>query len=94
MLYNTNNVPIEASHITAVAEIGTDKVYIIRFPMFHLVKHRHQLIIEPKLPDKVFKKYTEAKKTEPTSTFGLTADENIDIATFVAENKPFKATIN
>lgn len=72
---------------------GTDKVYIIHFPMFHLEKHRHQLIIEVKLDDAAMKEYKTQKAKNPTATFKLHTLEDIALAPMVAGKKPFKASI-
>lgn len=61
--------------------------------MFHLEKHRHQLIIEVRLPNEAMKAYVQAKKAEPAATFELTTVEDIDLASLVKEKKPFSAKI-
>ncbi|KAL8819057.1 MAG: hypothetical protein Q9191_007816, partial [Dirinaria sp. TL-2023a] len=72
---------------------GTDKVFIIHFPMFYLEKHRHQLIIEIKLSDVAMKEYAEAKKTDPTATFILKSVEDIALGPLVSSKNSFKAVI-
>lgn len=72
---------------------GTDQVYILHFPMFHLEKHRHQLIIQIGLPDDVHKTYSEAKTKDSQRTFVLTTTENLDLASLVSQQKRFKASI-
>ena len=72
---------------------GTDKVFIIHFPMFHLEKHRHQLIIEVELSHDAKKAYTEGKKADPTATFVLKTAEDVALGPLVSETKSFKATI-
>ena len=61
---------------------GTDKVYIILFPMFHMEKDRHQLIIEVTLPPEVMKTYLD-KKQDKSARFVLTTTEDINVATLV-----------
>ena len=63
--------------------------------MFHLEKHRHQLIIEVKLPDAAMAKYKEEKKADPTSSaiFTLETEEDLALAELVSDKKPFKASI-
>ena len=61
--------------------------------MFHLEKHRHQLIIEIKLSDDAMKAYTERKKAEPKETFILKTVEDVALGPLVSEKKSFKATI-
>ena len=72
---------------------GTDKVFLVHFPMFYLEKHRHQLIIEVKLPDEALKMYTERKKAEPAATFVLKTDEDVALGPLVAQKQSFTATI-
>lgn len=61
--------------------------------MFHLEKHRHQLIIEIDLSPDVKQKYTQAKKADPAANFTVETTESLALATLVAEKKTFKATI-
>lgn len=63
--------------------------------MFRLEKHRHQLIIEVKLPDAALAKYKEQKKADPTgaAVFTLETEEDLALAALVSEQKSFKASI-
>ena len=63
--------------------------------MFHLEKHRHQLIIEFKLPDAAMDVYREQKKADPTgaAVFTLETEEDLALAALVLEKKSFKASI-
>ncbi|KAL9107284.1 MAG: hypothetical protein Q9227_007826 [Pyrenula ochraceoflavens] len=72
---------------------GADKVYLIHFPRFHLEAHRHQLIIEVELDKVARETYIEAKKKEPAAVFELKTIDKVDIASLVAERKPFKGFI-
>ena len=74
---------------------GTEKTYIIHFPMFHLEKHRHQLIIEVELPDAAMAEYKNEKKADPTGSaiFTLETEEDLALAELVSKKKPFKASI-
>ncbi|KAL9099527.1 MAG: hypothetical protein Q9163_004987 [Psora crenata] len=72
---------------------GVEKVYIIQFPMFHLEKHRHQLIMEVKLSEEAMKAYTEHKKSNPAATNVLKTTEDVALGPLVAEKQSFKATI-
>ena len=74
---------------------GIEKTYIIHFPMFHLEKHRHQLIIEVKLPDAAMAEYKREKKADPTGSaiFTLECEEDLALAELVSKKKPFKASI-
>lgn len=74
---------------------GTEKVYIIHFPMFHLEKHRHQLVIEIKLPDAALTEYKKQKRADPTGAaiFTLESEEDLALAALVSKKKSFKASI-
>ena len=61
--------------------------------MFHLEKHRHQLIMEVNLADDVKQKYVQAKKADPTTVFTVETEEKLALSTLVAEKKSFKASI-
>lgn len=72
---------------------GRDKVYINHFPMFHLEKHRQQLIIEVKLPQGAKTKYQDAKKEHPKEIFTLKTAEDLSLSELVAKKLSFKAII-
>ncbi len=63
--------------------------------MFHLEKHRHQLIIEVKLSDAAMAEYKKQKKADPTGTavFTLETEGAVALAALVSEKKSFKASI-
>lgn len=61
--------------------------------MFHLEKHRHQLIIEIDLPAEAKKKYKQAKEADPKATFTLKTTQELALSTSVAEKQAFQATI-
>ncbi len=63
--------------------------------MFHLEKHRHQLIIEVKLPHAAMAEYKKQKKADPTgaAVFTLETAEDLALAALVSEKKSFKASI-
>ncbi|KAK4693691.1 hypothetical protein P7C71_g3756, partial [Lecanoromycetidae sp. Uapishka_2] len=72
---------------------GHDKLYIIHFPMFHLEKHRHQLIMEIEISPEAKKRYTAFKKAEPQAVLVVKTLEKLALAELVAQKKPFKANI-
>ena len=63
--------------------------------MFHLEKHRHQLIIEIKLPDAAMAEYKKEKEADATGAaiFTLETEGDLTIAALVSEKKSFKASI-
>ena len=61
--------------------------------MFHLEKHRHQLIIEVSLSDEALDKYRESKKTNPQAVFTLKTKDDLALAELVAKKSSFIAII-
>lgn len=63
--------------------------------MFHLEKHRHQLVIEIKLPDAALTEYKKQKRADPTGAaiFTLESEEDLALAALVSKKKSFKASI-
>ena len=61
--------------------------------MFHLEKHRHQLIIEVELSEKAKKQYTECKKSNPAAIFTIKTTEDLALSTLVAKRQTFKGVI-
>ncbi len=61
--------------------------------MFHLEKHRHQLIIEVELSQKAKKQFIECKKTNPAAIFTIKTTEELAISTLVAKRQAFKGVI-
>ena len=61
--------------------------------MFHLEKHRHQLIIEIELSQKAKQQYIECKKTDPAASFTIKTAEDLAISTLVSKKQAFKGVI-
>ena len=61
--------------------------------MFHLEKHRHQLIIEVQLSPEAMNAYKERKEADPAATYVLKTEEDVALGPLVAEKQSFKATI-
>ena len=62
--------------------------------MFHLERHRHQLIIEVKLPEAALAEYKRQKEADSTgAVFTVETEEDLALAALVSEKKPFKASI-
>ena len=70
-----------------------EKIYLIHFPMFHLEKHRHQLILEATLSKEALEKYQERKRADRTAILTLKTKEDLALAELVANKSSFKATI-
>lgn len=72
---------------------GTDKVYIVNFPRFHLEAQRQQLIVQVGFPKDVMDKYLKAKKDDPSALLVLETAERHDISIGSIRNKEKFTTI-
>ena len=61
--------------------------------MFHLEKHRHQLILEVELSEKAKEQYIKCKNTNPEAIFTIRTTEDLAISTLVSEKQAFKGVI-
>lgn len=73
--------------------LGYERTYAIDFPMFHLERHRHQLIIEVGLPENVKKTYLEEQDKDPAGVYILKTEEDVDLAQLVSQKKSFKGSL-
>ena len=73
--------------------LGSDKIYAIDFPMFHLERHRHQLIIEVNLPEDVKKKYLEEQEKDLAGVYILKTEADVNLAQLVSEKQSFKGSL-
>lgn len=72
---------------------GTDKIYLIHMPMFHLANHRRQLIVSAKIPPEAMQKYVDAKNAHPNETFILFTHQKEDLSALLSDGKSFKAVL-
>ena len=72
---------------------GTDTVYLIHFPMFHLARQRHQYIASVELSDEAKQTYVDAKKKNRDAIFVLKTQDKEDIKELGSDKKSFKACI-
>ena len=61
--------------------------------MFHLEKHRRQLIMEVKLSQEAKERYIECKKKNPAAIFTIKTTEELALSTLVAKKHAFKGVI-
>lgn len=50
---------------------GTDKIYFVHLPMFHMENHRYQLIFTGDIPQSAIDKYKAAKAANPDQYYTL-----------------------
>ncbi|KAH8426863.1 uncharacterized protein LDX57_004590 [Aspergillus melleus] len=50
---------------------GTQKLFLVHLPMFHMANHRRQFIIEAEIPEEVMSRYTELRTAKPNQFFTL-----------------------
>ena len=72
---------------------GTDTVYLIQFPMFHIARQRHQFIASIELSTEAKKTYVDAKKKNRDAVFILRTQNKEDLKELVSEKTSFKASI-
>ena len=75
---------------------GTDRVFLVNHPRFHLARYRHQFIAEARLDARAMDAYKEKKKQNPSATFTLHSECKEDLNYLTTEKKGhnmFKASI-
>lgn len=66
---------------------GTDEVFLVYQPSFHLARHRRQLIIRAKLPEKDMKIYTRIKKTNFREQILLKTSQQLCLTDILDDSK-------
>ncbi|KAL8794644.1 MAG: hypothetical protein Q9195_002840 [Heterodermia aff. obscurata] len=75
---------------------GTDRVFLVDHPRFHLARYRHQFIAEAHLDSRAMHDYREKKKQYPTATFTLRSESKEDLKYLTTDangRNTFKASI-
>lgn len=75
---------------------GTDRVFLVDHPRFHLARYRHQFIAEARLDSTAMDAYREEKKQNPGAKFTLRSERCEDLKYLTTEKKGhnmFKASI-
>ena len=83
---------MSSDHLSFLMQ-GTDTVYLIHFPMFHLARQRHQFIASVELSAEAKQTYVDAKKKNRDAIFILKTQGEEDLKDLVSEKKSFKASI-
>ena len=72
---------------------GTNRVFLVEYPRFHLARYRRQFIAEARLDSKM-DVYREKKMQFPSATFTLRSERNEDLSYLTTEGQNmFKASI-
>jgi hypothetical protein len=72
---------------------GTDKLHLVRLPMFNMANHRHQLIITGDIPPAKMDEYRKVRAALPQQYFTLGTAEATTLGDILRDKK-FKAVIN
>ena len=73
---------------------GTEEIFLLHRPMFHLSSHRRQLIVSADIDPESLAKYKEAKTAHPGEIFTLTTQDNEDLDNIAVDGgKEFNAVI-
>ena len=72
---------------------GTETIYLVHFPMFHLARQEHQFIAAVDIAADVKQTYVDAKKKSPNAKFVLRTQGKEDIAELGSKKQTFKANI-
>ena len=83
---------MSSDHLSFLMQ-GTDTIYLVHFPMFHLARQRHQFIASVELSPEAKQTYVDAKKKHRDAIFVLRTKNKEDLKELVSEKKSFKASI-
>nr|XP_036588515.1 pyridoxal-dependent decarboxylase domain protein [Colletotrichum truncatum]KAF6799888.1 pyridoxal-dependent decarboxylase domain protein [Colletotrichum truncatum] len=72
---------------------GTEQIYLIHLPMFHVANHRQQLIVSVSFDEKSQAKYAALKKSNPNEPMLLVTQRKVMLKDVVDENGSFQAQI-
>ncbi|KAI8630680.1 pyridoxal-dependent decarboxylase domain-containing protein [Xylariaceae sp. FL1651] len=72
---------------------GTEQIYLIHLPMFHVANHRQQLIVSVDFDEKSKAKYVAMKTSRPSEPMILVTQNKTMLKDVVENNGSFKAQI-
>ncbi|KAI0436642.1 pyridoxal-dependent decarboxylase domain-containing protein [Xylaria telfairii] len=72
---------------------GTESIYLIHLPMFHVANHRQQLIVSVEFDTRSKDKYVAMKKAYPSEPMILVTQDKIMLKEVVENDGRFKANI-
>ncbi|KAI1080418.1 hypothetical protein F5B20DRAFT_580451 [Whalleya microplaca] len=72
---------------------GTEEIYLVHLPMFHVANHRQQLIVHADFDEKSKKKYISMKKAYPTEPMILVSQHKTMMRDIIEKHGSFKAQI-
>ncbi|KAH0435451.1 pyridoxal-dependent decarboxylase domain protein [Colletotrichum camelliae] len=72
---------------------GTEKIYLIHMPMFHVANHRQQLIMSAKFDDRSEAKYADMKHSNPSEPLILVTKRKVMLKDIAERGGKFEAQI-
>ncbi|KAE9396101.1 PLP-dependent transferase [Gymnopus androsaceus JB14] len=72
---------------------GTDRLYLVHFPMFNMASHHYQLIITGELPPAEMEKYVKAREENPGQLYTLANVKKEELSTLL-KSRRFKARVD
>jgi hypothetical protein len=72
---------------------GIESIYLVHFPMFHVAKHRRQLILAVDLPAKAKEAYISLKNANPTEPIIFVTATKVKLDSIIAQGGQFRGSI-
>ena len=72
---------------------GIENVYLVHFPMFHVAKHRRQLILAVDLPAKAKEAYNSLKNANPAESITFVTATKVKLNSVVAQGGQIRGSI-
>lgn len=72
---------------------GTEKIYLIHRPMFHVANHRQQLIMSAKFDERSETKYADMKNSNPSEPLILVTKRKVMLKDIAERGGKFEGQI-
>lgn len=72
---------------------GIENIYLVHFPMFHVAKHRRQLILAVDLPAKTKEAYISLKNANPIESITFVTATKVKLDSIIAQGGEFRGSI-
>jgi hypothetical protein len=72
---------------------GIENIHLVHFPMFHVAKHRRQLILAVDLPAKAKEAYISLKNANPTESIAFVTATKVKLDDILAQGSQFQGSI-
>lgn len=72
---------------------GIENVYLVHLPMFHVAKHRRQLILAVNLPAKAKEAYVSLKNANPTDSVTFVTATKVKLDDIISQGVEFWGSI-